>query len=300
MAADGYGPSQPASFDREGYGAALEGIDPIAGRQYLQALQKDTSPLTVSEGQTLLDRTTLKPLFTNVKPKEIDPNKPFMVIDGKVIPNPDYQSYELKKAAQGATRLNVHTNMGTQETEQSKAYGKNLGEVRSEIQKSGFVAPSVLTKLGRMEELLQNVDGGKLAPLGRDVASMAKSFGVNIDPNLGNKEAAQSLAVEMALSMKQPGSGPTTDKDFDNFMSTVPDLSKTAAGRSQIISTMRAKANRDLTIAKTARDYAAKNKGVIDDGFLDIAAQIVADNPVIQVQKPAATSGVWSITPVGR
>lgn len=46
MAADGYGPSVPASFDRQGYGAALEGIDPIAGMQYMQSIQKQAPKLT--------------------------------------------------------------------------------------------------------------------------------------------------------------------------------------------------------------------------------------------------------------
>lgn len=46
MAADGYGPSAPSSFDRQGYGAALEGIDPIAGMQYMQSIQKQAPKLT--------------------------------------------------------------------------------------------------------------------------------------------------------------------------------------------------------------------------------------------------------------
>lgn len=46
MSVDGYGPSQPASFDREGYGAALEAVDPMAGMQYLQSIQKQAPKLT--------------------------------------------------------------------------------------------------------------------------------------------------------------------------------------------------------------------------------------------------------------
>src|SRR5690606_5058962 len=84
------------------------------------------------------------------------------------------------------------------------------------------------------------------------------------------------------------GSGPMTDKDFENFLMQVPSLSKTAEGRTQIIGTMRAKLARDIEIGKLAREYAKKSGGVVDDGFLDIVSDYVAQNPVIQRQ---STSG---------
>lgn len=45
----------------------------------------------------------VKPVYT--KPEKIDPNKPFMMVDGRVVPNPDYQQYELGKARAGATTV---------------------------------------------------------------------------------------------------------------------------------------------------------------------------------------------------
>ena len=112
---------------------------------------------------------------------------------------------------------------------------------------------------------------------------MAQSaFGIKLDPKLGNKEAAQALAVEMALSMRQPGSGATSDRDFDNWLATVPDLSKSAAGRAEITSTMRASLKRDKEVAKLARAYAKAHDGVIDDGFMEQLSSFVADNPVVK------------------
>ena len=43
------------------------------------------------------------------KPEKINPNQPFMMIDGKITPNPAYQEYELRKAQAGRTSLNVNT-----------------------------------------------------------------------------------------------------------------------------------------------------------------------------------------------
>jgi hypothetical protein len=116
--------------------------------------------------------------------------------------------------------------------------------------------------------------------LGADIASAANSFGIKLDPKLSNKQASVALAIEMALAMRQPGSGPMTDKDFENYLDTVPDLAKTAAGRKKIVETMRAKAKRDIQVAKMAREYAKRNNGNLDDGFLDELAEFQAASPV--------------------
>lgn len=167
-----------------------------------------------------------------------------------------------------------------QAVKQQEKYGTGLGEMQTEIQRAGFVAPMQLAKLARMEQLLQGVEGGSLAPAGLEIASAAQSLGIKIDPKLGNKEAAQALAIEMATAMRQPGTGAFTDKDFDNFMAATPGLAKTAAGRAQITATLRAKANRDLELSKMARDY-VKQRGALDDGFFDLASQFMAENPVV-------------------
>ena len=136
-----------------------------------------------------------------------------------------------------------------------------------------------------MDELLQGVDGGKFAPMGANIASAAGSFGINIDPKLGNKQAAEALAIEMALAQKPVGSGAMSDPEFDNYLSTVPGLAKTPEGRKQISATIKAKAQRDIEIAKMARAYAKANNGVIDDDFLESVAQYQAKNPVVFQQQ---------------
>ena len=74
MAADGYGPSAPASFDRQGYGAALEAIDPIAGLQYQASIQKQAPKLTAYKpGDSVRDENG-REMFNvpqEVKPKEL-------------------------------------------------------------------------------------------------------------------------------------------------------------------------------------------------------------------------------------
>lgn len=262
---------------RQTYDALQAGV--LTPGDYLSKTNPGPDYATLKPGEVLIDRRNpSKPLFS--LPEPIDPNKPFTVRDGQIVANPAFQQFELEKASRGAARTSV-TNVNSQESEQSKTYGKGIGEARLAIQNSAFTAPGQLTKLQRLEELLSGVDGGKMAPTGMAIASLANSLGYKIDSKLGAKEAAQALAVEMANGMRQPGTGVMTDKDFENFLQTVPDLSKSAEGRKQITATLRAKLNRDIALGKKARDYAKTRNGVIDDGFFDQVSQFMADNPVV-------------------
>jgi hypothetical protein len=184
-----------------------------------------------------------------------------------------------KKAIAAAGAANQVVKLPPMETEENKAVGKALGESYTNIVNSGLQAPSKIKQLERMEQLLDGVEGGKLAPLGMDIASAAQSMGLKFDPKLGNKEAAQALSIEIASSFRQPGTGPMTDKDFENFLKRVPDLSKTAEGRKQITMTMKSALQRDVQVSKMARDYRKQN-GTLN-GFDEELAQFYASNPVV-------------------
>ena len=211
--------------------------------------------------------------------------------DGGMTPNAPLVGVKTGIARAGKPEINVDArNYNTQESEQSKVYGKALGESRAAITQSGIEAPKRLAQVDRMEELLKGVDGGRFAPAGAELASAAESLGIKIDPKLGNKQAAEALAVQMALSIRPPVSGPMTDKDFDNFLKTVPGLAKTPEGRTQIGKTMRAAIQRDLEAAKFARDYAKQNGGTIDDNFFEALADFYGKNPVVTPQMPATNA----------
>ena len=87
-------------------------------------------PMKLGKGDRLIDPTTYKELVGAVPDaEEINPNKPFLVVDGKVVPNKAYQDYELAKARSGAAINNVSVNTG------QKGFDNTLklrGEFRSE------------------------------------------------------------------------------------------------------------------------------------------------------------------------
>lgn len=256
--------------------------------QYLSSMRKDDTPVKLGPGEVLLGgrASGYKPLatapqkeddfVTNMRTAGIDPASP----QGRAL-----MGQWLQKQSTHQAPVNVNL---AYETEYAKAQGKDFADMMSGLNKTSFTAPAQLRKLERMDKLLADVDGGKLAPMGLEVASALNSLGIKVDPRLGNKEAAESLAREMAGGLRQPGTGPMTDKDFENFMAQVPSLSKSASGRRQIIETMRASLNRDMELAKRARDY-QRRTGKLDNGFLDEMSQFIAENPVV-----AAPAG-WKV-----
>jgi|GEM_PF-3735247 len=211
--------------------------------------------------------------------------------DGKLVPNSPLVGAKSQVAAAGrpVTSVDART-FNTQESEQSKVYGKGLGEMRLEITRAGVEAPRKLAQMERMEQLLTGIEGGRLAPAMTDVQSALKSLGISVGKNLGAKEASEALAIEMALKMRPPGSGPMTDRDFENFLRTAPSLAKSAEGRRQIIQTVRAAVQRDIEASTFARQYAERNNGVIDDSFFQALQDFYIHNPVVMPTMPETNS----------
>jgi hypothetical protein len=198
-------------------------------------------------------------------------------------------------AKAGASNVNVALK---QEGEEAKAVGKFFGENYADVQKSGLSAQSSINRLDRLGQLLEGVDTGKFAPLGVEVAKTAQAAGLNIDPNLSNKEAAIALSSEIALQLRNPFGGagmPGAMSDADrNFLAgMVPGIEKTPDGRKLILETAKKLAKRDIEVARMAREYRQKN-GTINEGFYDRLAQHSESNPLFSGQRsnapqPAAT-----------
>jgi hypothetical protein len=188
-------------------------------------------------------------------------------------------------AAAGASR---NTLVNQTEREESKAIGKFFGESFAKSQEAGLNAQGSLNRLNRLDQLLEGVDTGKFAPLGLEVAKTAQTFGLNIDPKLSNKEAAVALSSEIALQLRNPSGGAgmpgaMSDQDRAFLAGMVPGIEKTPQGRKEILETAKKLAQRDVDVARLARQYRQK-KGTIDEGFYDELARFSSANPLFKPQ----------------
>jgi hypothetical protein len=185
----------------------------------------------------------------------------------------------------------------TQEKEESKAVGKGFGEQFNELQKAGLDAGGKIARFSRLEQLLTGVTTGKLTPTTTQLSAAAESLGLNIDPNLPAKQAAEALSNEIALQLRNPSGGAgmpgaLSDKDREFLVGMTPGLGKTAEGNQMIIDSAKKLAKRDQDVARIAREYRKKN-GTLDEGFYDELQRFSEANPLFKggaAAKPASPS----------
>lgn len=186
-----------------------------------------------------------------------------------------------------------------QDGEEAKAVGKFFGDAYANIQNAGFSAQSKVNRYDRLGQLLDGVNTGKFAGAGLEVAKAANALGFNFDPTMANKEAAQALSGEIALELRNPSGGAgmpgaMSDADRQFLTNMVPGLATSPDGRKLMLDTAKRLAQRDMDVARMARDY-RKRTGSIDEGFYDELARYSAANPLFQQSAPAPSNNGFSI-----
>ncbi len=166
-----------------------------------------------------------------------------------------------------------------QESAESSGVGTHYSKQFAEIDTAGIQSFGKLAKLNRMNNLLDQVQTGKLQPTKQRVQEIANGLGFDVDPSLPASQALQSMTNEMALSLRAPGTGSMSDKDLEVLQTLPPNLSKTPEGNTFIVETYMALAKREQDVAKLARDYRGK-KGHFDGGFQDVLAAWVEKHPM--------------------
>lgn len=211
--------------------------------------------------------------------------------DGSLRIDPGFLAGKKDIAAAGAPRNNVTIR---QEGEEAKTVGKYFGDQYGDIQRSGFNSQTTISKLNRLQSLLDGVNTGKLTPAMTEVSALADSLGIKIDKNLGPKQAARALASEVALEMRNPSGGAgmpgaLSDKDREFLVQMTPNLANTPEGNKILIDTRKKLAQRDAEVARLARAYRGKNKS-LDEGFFDELARFSEANPLFPTKKAGAAS----------
>lgn len=202
----------------------------------------------------------------------------------------------LAKASRPVNNINM-----TQEKEEDKAVGKAFGEQYVDLQKAGMAAPGKIAKYDRLNQLLDGVDTGTFKGTTTDIKAAAKGAGLDLE-SMGIKDdvpqiqAAQALTNAMALELRNPSGGAgmpgaLSDQDRIYLRSMEPGIEKTREGRMLMTDTSKKLAQRDVDVAKQARDYRRKH-GKIDEGFYDNLADYANKNPLFGKQEKAAGAPV--------
>ena len=268
-------PPTAPTFDFNKYITQVAPIDPMRAIQVQQSMAKD-SPLdkpkpenyTAASLARFAQTRSFGDLVPAEKPKDawVDMGR---TPEGQFLQRNSVTG-ELRAVGSPGTRVTVNN---AAETEENKAIGKSRGEAYAAIVKAGSDAGSKLNRLDVIDRTLSGVDTNQLTPIGMKVAGVLRAGGLNIDPNLPAKEAAQAVSNELALQARNPSGGAgmpgaMSDADREFLVNTVPNLAQTPNGRQAIITVMRRLAKRDQEVAKLANEYRAK-RGTFDEGFAD-------------------------------
>ena len=188
-------------------------------------------------------------------------------------------------------RAGVQVNMGTEENARSKAYGKQIGEHYGKtftgLQEGASQARAQSGRLDRLDQLLDQTKTGAFAGTITDIKKAAQTFNIDLSSlpeNVGPAEAAEALANEMALELRNPAGGAgmpgaMSDKDREFLQSMVPGINQTREGRKLLIASRRKVNQRSVEVARLARNYAKKH-GQLDGGFDDVLQDYADKNPL--------------------
>lgn len=226
-------------------------------------------------------------------------------MDFVTIPMPD-GSTRMVRRDQAAFGLGNGGNPGGLGVSQSPANQTYAGETAKasaeqykQILNAGMLAPGKIAKFQQLGQLLTGHDGGKLSGFGLDIAQVGNSLGLNIDKNLSNKEAAQALTNELALALRNPAGGEgmpgaMSDSDRQFLVSSIPNLTQSAEGRSKMVEIHTQVLTRQVDVARMARRW-QQRYGRLDAvnpktglGFFDNLQQWADKNPLFAQPEPPA------------
>jgi hypothetical protein len=167
---------------------------------------------------------------------------------------------------------------------QQTEIAKNYGKLYNELQNSSMANPNKIAKFQRIGALLGDFEGGKLSKTGFDMARLANSAGLKLDPRLSNKEAAEALSNEVALELRSTGEGggmpgAMSDPDREFLKGMTPQMAQTADGRKKIIESRVKVMERENQVAGMARQY-KKKYGKLDEDFFAQLSEWSSRNPL--------------------
>lgn len=192
-----------------------------------------------------------------------------------------------------------------QEVKESEQVGTGLGKQYMTLQEDATNARGKLHQIDRLEQLYAGVNSGKLTPLGTELAAWASAFGIKgIDKNLPNKQAAESIASQFALELRNPSGGAgmpgsLSDSDRQFLRSMVPNLSLEPESIKLMLETYRKLSERSIEVAKLARQYRRENpRKSFDEDFYDYLEDHFKDKNLFGDTEQTGTSGA-SVTQRG-
>lgn len=181
---------------------------------------------------------------------------------------------------------------GRTQSPDDAAYAGDLAKAAAgqytSIQSAGQKAATNITNFTRMNQLLDGLNTGSLAPSGLALQKALASVGIQGNPAWGRVEAADALSKKLALDAMGGSLGAgfsNADRGFVEAMN--PSIVNTPQGRKQMIEFGIARAKREQFVAEKARQW-NQRAGRLDKPdrngktFFDYLDAYAASNPLVK------------------
>jgi len=262
LSTDGVQAAKPAGFDYQGFAMALAGEDPMGSLHLQQVLQKDKTPLTIKEGEVMLDRETMKPIFSLPKAEAAPAAvKEYQFAVGQGYKG-TFQQFQLEQKRAGATNVSNSVSMAGPkafETELGKMDADQLVKWRDGAQ----AGQATLGTVKRLEEAeKQDAYSGGAANLKMTVGSYINGITGATPKGLVGSEIYNAEANKLVLDqIKSLGANPS-NADLAFIQKIVPQLSTSLEARRQLTTFMKEKAEAAIDLYNRANVHARKNSGL--------------------------------------
>ena len=175
---------------------------------------------------------------------------------------------------------------GTPEGSQDRLIGETLGTQFRDIEAASTAARQTLAQLDRVQAMFRGIQqGGPLAQSMLRIRAIAQQLGIPLGEDVSQEQAAQALANEFALQLRNPQGGAgmpgaMSDADREFLLGMSPGLAQTPQGRELIIDARRRTAQRDQEVASFTRRYMRDHGGRLDLNFQDALAENFSSRPL--------------------
>lgn len=210
-------PTVQPGFDSERFLSQAYGINPFKAMQLEQSMAKDNSPLTVAPGATVLDRKTMKPLFTSPKEQSL----PAAIQEYQFAQQQGYkgsfEQWDQSRKKAGASNVSVSVSA---EKNLLNDLAGGLGKSMVEAKGGAQAALSTINTVNRLNDAL---DSGKtmagpgttFRQYGLQVGNLLGVSGKDANEKMLNtRQAIQSLAqLELDAAQQMKGQGQITEAE---------------------------------------------------------------------------------------
>lgn len=256
-------------------------------------------PFTLSPGQQRFD-----PAGNPIAALPAAPDEPGF--QEFVIPQAEYAAQSLPPLPEGQVWVQTETGpvvrgaagpqtVLTAERAYDRVTGEGDANVRNEIYANERNAVGEIARLGLMEQQINdpNFYSGANADLVIGARRLGVALGLADPDSLVSTEQFISLSNQAILDRIGGSLGTAiSNGDRDFIQQIAANRTYTPEGNLAILGVQRALAERELEVARMARDYERRNNGRIDSGFFAEIAQWAEANPMFAAPAAAAPTPI--------